>query len=1334
MAGAPEDSMPPSASSPSSHSSCSGSERRARPGCGGSDESRARKPSEPTDGGKNQVAAQTPASSSPGMEGSAAPSGVSCSSSPFGRLPSSLSFASQDSVGADCFLKPDQQQHFLLQGRLVDDTISPRPPRSLFSLVSGAGTASSFPHASAAVAGVYVDSSGALHSPDGALTADSCRGAAETAGSPRQEQSGSSSLFFSSRIGAFGSLSAAPTAGAGRSLGLSRSVEKIIESGDVKMADIEPERAADISKALLLHRQHHILLQSENIQRTPLTVHPLSPCWKVPSTGVSTSREPRETERSGDPARAAERGTRTLNIIREVYEEHHPPSLPEETRISAGQEGDTETQETRKTTPEDKTTEGGSGVGEAPTRQKDAKGGATLAGPHGEERALVSGHSRADRHGNVAVPSELKEEEEARLLDEIEERLTQDAEGYLEGAKLELDDLRISAEREVLALQYIPFKADRLLTLPTSCRESLLGVFVCLCLQHIESLSPELQSLVAEWSLIFLHTLASPQVLNVDASVEKSLVRPIILRDQLLKDGLQTSDIVSPAPLVKAVVEACEAMQPEVNSIFNTLHSEMSCFAHQGSPQDSSTGASRSPVPGSPFSMRTAMHAAPRLGSPPSFASQQTEGASVDTQRRPKRQFVSSPPTAPHAQYARERQGIVDVSDEEESTPPREAGRHRGDEVQAGAPGHSSGCTYTSGGRGSGASAGPSGVETGDERRREGAETPQRDGEGTQTSSEEKGPVTSEQRQSLLVAERKKEELHARRRRYSAEEDERSGRFRALAEDERQRQAAYRGGRLDGRERERSERGESHEEKGRTDAGQDGEPPLPSERFSSQDKREETPFTPSSCADLQGVVFTAIAAHPLSDASLASPSSRSRDLHTSCLRVCLEKKDEDEEDSLVVAVGSVERESHEGSGESLPSEQEQLLLDPDCMRSNTFPRYNFPYPCREKRRGTDRPFTRWESRHGGDDAYFAAADEDGASALLPSSPPSARTVLLRELTTALVTSGSFDARVQFMLQLFAVDLMRLNPLVLIRLEHHLAADLLDLLRASTKEGARQKTWRRLKIAGAAIGGGFLVALTAGLAAPGIVAGIASLGVGGASVSAFLASAGGMAAIVSLFGAGGAGLTGWKYSRRIANIKVFEFDMLNGKTPSSLGVTVCVSGYLRTFDDISLPWIQACPHACSDLLSLKWEPTILKALGGMVVQMLSQAVGQRPVSLVGYSMGARVIFYCLQTLWKRRKLHVVCDCVLIGLPASLNTKQWAAARDVVSRRLVNVYSRADWLLAFLYRWMEWGLQVAGLGPVKNVQGVENYDVTGLVKSHAQYPEKMPDILTFIGFDS
>lgn len=53
-----------------------------------------------------------------------------------------------------------------------------------------------------------------------------------------------------------------------------------------------------------------------------------------------------------------------------------------------------------------------------------------------------------------------------------------------------------------------------------------------------------------------------------------------------------------------------------------------------------------------------------------------------------------------------------------------------------------------------------------------------------------------------------------------------------------------------------------------------------------------------------------------------------------------------------------------------------------------------------------------------------------------------------------------------------------------------------------------------------------------------------------------------------------GLTGWKYSRRIANIKIFEFLMLNGRSPSSLRVGIGVSGYLRDDDDVTLPWVHS----------------------------------------------------------------------------------------------------------------------------------------------------------------
>eukprot|EP01070_Trichotokara_eunicae_P001204 Trichotokara_eunicae@DN1625_c0_g1_i1.p1 len=127
----------------------------------------------------------------------------------------------------------------------------------------------------------------------------------------------------------------------------------------------------------------------------------------------------------------------------------------------------------------------------------------------------------------------------------------------------------------------------------------------------------------------------------------------------------------------------------------------------------------------------------------------------------------------------------------------------------------------------------------------------------------------------------------------------------------------------------------------------------------------------------------------------------------------------------------------------------------------------------------------------------------------------------------------------------------------------------------------------------------------------------------------------------------------------------------------------------------------------------------------------KAIGRRPVTLIGFSMGARVAFYALQELHKRGKFDVVKDAIFMGLPSSRKPPKWTAARTVVAGRLINIYFKGDWLLAFLFRYMEWGITVAGLSSV-DVMGVENYDATGIVSNHGDYGKKVPQILEFIGF--
>ncbi len=128
---------------------------------------------------------------------------------------------------------------------------------------------------------------------------------------------------------------------------------------------------------------------------------------------------------------------------------------------------------------------------------------------------------------------------------------------------------------------------------------------------------------------------------------------------------------------------------------------------------------------------------------------------------------------------------------------------------------------------------------------------------------------------------------------------------------------------------------------------------------------------------------------------------------------------------------------------------------------------------------------------------------------------------------------------------------------------------------------------------------------------------------------------------------------------------------------------------------------------------------------------------RPVTLVGYSLGARVIYYCLLELAQRGKYGIVEDVYMLGAPVLIprstpqgkarpagdlfqhdittpidveslyqnspnalkSLDEWRMVTSVVGGRLVNCFSRSDWVLGFLFRASVAGMwDVAGLQPV------------------------------------
>ncbi|ROW07871.1 hypothetical protein VMCG_03665 [Cytospora schulzeri] len=131
-------------------------------------------------------------------------------------------------------------------------------------------------------------------------------------------------------------------------------------------------------------------------------------------------------------------------------------------------------------------------------------------------------------------------------------------------------------------------------------------------------------------------------------------------------------------------------------------------------------------------------------------------------------------------------------------------------------------------------------------------------------------------------------------------------------------------------------------------------------------------------------------------------------------------------------------------------------------------------------------------------------------------------------------------------------------------------------------------------------------------------------------------------------------------------------------------------------------------------------------------LINKVQGERPVTLVGYSLGARVIYFCLKTLAERKAFGLVENVVFIGAPTPSNRNHWQMMRSVVAGKMFNVYSENDYILAFLYRATSIQLGIAGLQAIEDIEGVENIDLSEEVMGHLRYPALIAQILTRCGF--
>ncbi|KAF1816804.1 DUF726-domain-containing protein [Eremomyces bilateralis CBS 781.70] len=247
----------------------------------------------------------------------------------------------------------------------------------------------------------------------------------------------------------------------------------------------------------------------------------------------------------------------------------------------------------------------------------------------------------------------------------------------------------------------------------------------------------------------------------------------------------------------------------------------------------------------------------------------------------------------------------------------------------------------------------------------------------------------------------------------------------------------------------------------------------------------------------------------------------------------------------------------------------------------------------------------------------------------------------------------------------------------------------------------------------------------------------------------------------------------------------------GEAEHHLRVSIGISGWINEESDITRPWL-ACDSGSSEAFALQWEVETLLRLGvslntvlktyvwdsakyeilrrtllgslaaglwplgllkvasivdnpfsvgkaradkaGKVLAkaLLAKVQGERPVTLIGYSLGARLIYACLLELATQNAFGIIENVVLIGSPVPGSSGPWTNIRAIVTGRVVNVYNGDDLILGFLYRASSIQFGVAGLQPVKYVHGVENFDVCDIVDGHASYQSKIGKILEKIGW--
>lgn len=182
------------------------------------------------------------------------------------------------------------------------------------------------------------------------------------------------------------------------------------------------------------------------------------------------------------------------------------------------------------------------------------------------------------------------------------------------------------------------------------------------------------------------------------------------------------------------------------------------------------------------------------------------------------------------------------------------------------------------------------------------------------------------------------------------------------------------------------------------------------------------------------------------------------------------------------------------------------------------------------------------------------------------------------------------------------------------------------------------------------------------------------------------------------------------------------------TASPQGACDFAVGLAKTVTEMAT---NAMSASYSDFVRNPWHTSMVKAQ--MAGALLADAIARTPhfkFTLVGHSLGARVIYFALKALSSRKKVSVE-DVFLLGGAVGggkKDAKGWRYAEQSVNGRIYNCLSKRDAVLAHVYTNanLRYSDPIGYVGIIQKSAKIVNADFTDLVESHTSWRQNFGEI--------